>query len=96
MCLDRQSIQDMEKRSPVTDKVLASGARTCSCVMAWDHSLQQVSAGWTPGESLVVEKHSEIGTEDLIEGALTRRSMTLRNRQQIIKSLRLEKASKII
>lgn len=45
---------------------------------------------------MVVEKHSEIGTEDLIEEALTRRSMTLRNRQQIIKSLRLEKASKII
>lgn len=88
----------MEKRIPVTAEVLASAARMCSYVMAWDHSLQQIGTGWTPGESWPwwIEKHGVTGTEALTEGAVTRRIRTLRNRQQIIKLLRLEKASKII
>lgn len=64
----------MEKRSLVTAEVLASGTGTCSCVMAWDHSLQQVSTGWTPSERWPwsIEKHGEIGTEAVTERASTR------------------------
>jgi len=58
----RCSFEDVEERSFITSKGLASWARTSSDVTAEDCSLQQVKAGWAWRTACTQgEKHGEVG-----------------------------------